>query len=49
MTNGIRMETSGRGGIGKMLGRAFSGESMFLTTYTCEAHQGMIRRYIPSR
>jgi uncharacterized protein (TIGR00266 family) len=42
MTNGIRMETSGRGGIGKMLGRALSGESLFLTTYTCEANRGMI-------
>jgi uncharacterized protein (TIGR00266 family) len=42
MTDGIRMETSGRGGIGKMLGRALSGESLFLTTYTCEANRAMI-------
>jgi uncharacterized protein (TIGR00266 family) len=42
MTDGIRMETSGRGGIGKMLGRALSGESLFLTTYTCENERAMI-------
>ena len=33
MTDGIEMETSGRGGIGKMIGRALAGESLFLTTY----------------
>lgn len=42
MTGGISMEASGRGGIGKMFGRALSGESLFLTTYTCEADKGMI-------
>ncbi|MBZ0318008.1 MAG: TIGR00266 family protein [Chloroflexi bacterium] len=42
MTDGIDMKTSGRGGIGKMLGRALSGESLFLTNYTCTAPQGMI-------
>lgn len=42
MTEGIRMETNTRGGIGKALGRAFSGESLFLTTYTCEAQQSLI-------
>jgi uncharacterized protein (TIGR00266 family) len=33
MTDGIEMKTSGRGGLGKMLGRALAGESLFLTTY----------------
>lgn len=42
MSEGIRMETSGRGGLGKMLGRALAGESLFLTTYTCQAAQATI-------
>lgn len=42
MTGGINMDTNTRGGIGKMLGRALSGESLFLTTYTCEAEQALI-------
>jgi uncharacterized protein (TIGR00266 family) len=42
MTDGIEMKTSGKGGLGKALGRVLSGESFFLTTYTCRAPQGMI-------
>ncbi len=42
MTEGIDMQTSGRGGLGKMLGRALSGESLFLTTYSCSAPQASI-------
>lgn len=42
MSEGIDMQTSGRGGLGKSLGRMLSGESFFLTTYTCRAPQGMI-------
>lgn len=42
MSGGIDMKTGGRGGIGAMFGRALSGESLFLTTYTCEAKQGMV-------
>lgn len=42
MSPGIGMETSGRGGLGKMLGRALAGESLFLTTYTCTAPNAMI-------
>lgn len=42
MTDGIEMKTSGRGGLGKMLGRALSGESLFLTTYTCTAAEASI-------
>jgi uncharacterized protein (TIGR00266 family) len=42
MVGDIEMETSGRGGIGKMLGRALAGESLFLTKYTCRDPKGMI-------
>jgi uncharacterized protein (TIGR00266 family) len=42
MSEGIDMQTSGRGGLGKMLGRALAGESLFLTTYTCQAAQATI-------
>ncbi len=42
MSEGIDMKTSGRGGLGKSLGRMLSGESLFMTTYTCKAPQGLI-------
>lgn len=43
MSDGLNMETSGRGGgLGGFLGRAISGESLFYTTYTCEANEGRI-------
>jgi uncharacterized protein (TIGR00266 family) len=43
MSDGINMQTSGKGGgLGGFLGRALSGESLFLTTYTCEANEGLI-------
>lgn len=42
MTDGIDMKTSGRGGLGGMIGRKLAGESMFMTTYTCLAEQAMI-------
>jgi uncharacterized protein (TIGR00266 family) len=42
MTDGIDMKTSGRGGLGSMIGRKLAGESMFMTTYTCQVDQGMI-------
>lgn len=42
MSGGIDMATGGRGGIGKMFGRALAGESLFLTTYTCQAKEAMI-------
>lgn len=42
MTDGVEMSTSGRGGIGKMLGRALSGESMFLTSYKATADGAMV-------
>ena len=43
MTDGVDMDTGTRGGgIGGMLGRALSGESMFLTTYTATADGAML-------
>lgn len=42
MTDGIEMKTSGKGGLGAMIGRKLAGESMFMTTYTCSAPQAMI-------
>ena len=42
MTEGIEMKTSGKGGLGKSLGRMLSGESFFMTTYTCRAPEAMI-------
>lgn len=34
MTDGIHMDTNLKGGLGKSLGRLFSGESLFMATYT---------------
>ena len=42
MSPNMNMKTSTRGGLGKALGRAFSGESMFLNTYTATNGPGMI-------
>jgi uncharacterized protein (TIGR00266 family) len=42
MTDGIEMSTSGRGGLGSMIGRALSGESLFLTTYKATADGAMV-------
>ena len=36
MNGGVRMETSTGGGLGKMLGRAFSGESLFMNRYVAD-------------
>ena len=36
MTDGITMDTNLKGGLGKSLGRLFSGESMFMATYTAQ-------------
>lgn len=41
MSPNMNMETTG-GGIGKMLGRAFSGESIFLNKYTAQGGPGEI-------
>ena len=42
MSPNMKMETSSNGGVGKMLGRAFSGESLFQNRYTAEGGEGMI-------
>ena len=36
MTEGITMDTNMKGGLGKSLGRLFSGESLFMATYTAQ-------------
>ncbi|MHB8133305.1 MAG: TIGR00266 family protein [Anaerolineaceae bacterium] len=42
MTDGIEMETNTKGGLMSGLGRALSGESLFMTTYSCIAPTAMI-------
>ena len=42
MDAGIKMTTEGGGGLGKALGRAFSGESIFFNKYECSADQAEI-------
>ena len=37
MQGGVRMETNTGGGLGKMLGRAFSGESLFMNKYVADS------------
>lgn len=42
MSPNIKMETTTNGGIGKALGRMFSGDSLFLNRYTSVGGEGMI-------
>ena len=42
MRGNIAMETNTRGGVVAGLGRALAGESLFLTTYTCQSPDGLI-------
>ena len=42
MSPNMQMETTSNGGIGKMFGRAFSGESMFVNRYTARNGSGLI-------
>lgn len=42
MSDGLKLETSTGGGIGKMFGRALTGESLFVQKYTAEAGPGFI-------
>ncbi len=42
MSPNMQMQTAGHGGIGKMFGRAFSGESMFQNIYTAQGGPGLI-------
>ena len=43
MSPNMRMETTG-GGVGRMFGRMFSGESLFLNRYTAEGGEGIIKK-----
>ena len=42
MSPNMEMETTSGGGIGKMFGRLFSGESMFQNKYTAQGGEGLI-------
>ena len=42
MSPNMKMKTSTGGGIGKVFGRMFSGESIFMNEYTAEGGSGMI-------
>ena len=42
MSPNMKMQTEGGGGIGKALGRMFSGESIFRNIYTSEGGKGLI-------
>ncbi|NMA50320.1 MAG: TIGR00266 family protein [Mollicutes bacterium] len=41
-TEGINVNTKGRGGLGKMIGRGFSGETMFQNIYTAQSDNQQI-------
>jgi uncharacterized protein (TIGR00266 family) len=42
MQEGIRMDTNMRGGLGGILGRVFTGESLFVASFTAERDNAMI-------
>ncbi len=42
MTPNMKMETTSNGGVGKALGRMFSGEALFQNRYTAEGGPGLI-------
>jgi len=42
MQDGIRMDTNMRGGLGGILGRVFTGESLFVANFTAERDNAMI-------
>jgi uncharacterized protein (TIGR00266 family) len=42
MTPNLKMETTSNGGLGKALGRMFSGEALFQNKYTAEGGPGLI-------
>lgn len=42
MSTNMQMETSSNGGVGKALGRMFSGESLFQNIYTARGGKGLI-------
>jgi uncharacterized protein (TIGR00266 family) len=42
MSANVQMDTKTAGGLGKMLGRVFSGESLFFVDYTCTRGTGIV-------
>ena len=42
MSANIDMSTNMKGGLGKAIGRVFGGESLFMTTYTCNSGSGLV-------
>ena len=42
MTEGIAMDSNMRGGLGKSIGRMFSGESLFMATYKAEKSEAVV-------
>lgn len=42
MSPNMKMETTGRGGIGKAIGRIFAGEKLFMNKYTAQGGPGQI-------
>jgi uncharacterized protein (TIGR00266 family) len=42
MSSNVEMKTDSKGGVLKGLGRMMSGESFFMTTYTCSRGQGLV-------
>ena len=42
MSGNVEMQTSTRGGLLKGLGRALAGESLFMTTYTCQGDRCLV-------
>ena len=46
MSSNIQMNTTSGGGVGKMLGRMFSGESLFLVDYTCTRGNGIVNSFV---
>lgn len=42
MRGSFKMDANTRGGLGVGLGRMLAGESLFLTTYTCQSQDGLI-------
>jgi uncharacterized protein (TIGR00266 family) len=42
MSANVKMETRSAGGLGKMLGRVLTGESLFIVDYTCTSGQAIV-------
>lgn len=42
MSDHVKAESNMKGGLGRSIGRLFTGESLFMTTYTSQESQSMI-------